>query len=74
MAPDFTYIDDIVHGSLLALDKTVQRIFAPMQAGDVRSTAADIQATIRDLGWQPTTSIDAGLPRLADWVRRYWRY
>jgi nucleoside-diphosphate-sugar epimerase len=22
----------------------------------------------------PTTGIDAGLPCLADWVRRYWRY
>jgi len=27
----------------------------PMQAGDVRSTAADIDTTTRELGWRPTT-------------------
>jgi len=108
MERDFTYIDDIVRGTLCALDETTrfgavphrlynlgnnrperllhfiqvlenaigeraQRVLLPMQPGDVRSTAADIDATTRDLGWRPTTSIDEGLPRLVDWVRAYYR-
>ena len=109
MQRDFTYIDDIVAGTLAALDNTTLfgpvphrvynlgnhrpepllhfievleqavgrsaiRVMRDMQAGDVRSTAADIAATQRDLGWSPTTSIDLGLPRLVDWVRQFYRY
>ena len=57
-----------------AIGRSAQKILRPMQPGDVRSTAADIEATARDLGWRPTTGIDAGLPRLVDWVRQYYRY
>jgi UDP-glucuronate 4-epimerase len=56
------------------IGRPAQRILRPMQPGDVRSTAADIEATAHDLGWRPTTGIDAGLPRLVDWVRQYYRY
>ncbi len=109
MRRDFTYIDDIARGTLLALDERAHfgavthriynlgnnhpepllrfiavlettigrpavRTLLPMQPGDIRSTAADIEATDRDLGWRPLTTIDEGLPRLVDWVRRYYRY
>jgi len=109
MRRDFTYIDDIAHGTVLALDETARfgpvphriynlgndhpepllrfievleaavgrpamRVMLPMQAGDVRETSADIEFTTRDLGWTPATTIDAGLPRLVDWVRDYYRY
>jgi len=109
MQRDFTYIDDIVAGTLAALRETshfgslphrvynlgnhrpeelmhfidvleqavgrpAQRVLLPMQAGDVRSTAADIALTTRELGWEPSTSIDIGLPRLVDWVRAYYNY
>lgn len=109
MRRDFTYIDDIVRGTLCALDDTrhfgavrhrlynlgnhrpeallhfievleraigkpAQKILQPMQPGDVRATAADIEVTARDLGWRPTTGIDVGLARLVDWVRQYYRY
>lgn len=55
-----------------SIGRAAQLLLAPMQAGDVRSTAADIEATTRDLGWQPTIGIDAGLPQLVDWVRRHF--
>jgi len=57
-----------------AIGRTAQRVLRPMQAGDVRSTAADIELTARELNWQPTTSIEDGVPRLVDWVRRYYGY
>ena len=47
------------------------RNLMPMQPGDVRDTYADISAIQRDLGFQPTTSIDVGVPRFVDWYRSY---
>ena len=45
--------------------------FLPMQDGDVKDTYADISAIQRDLGFEPTTSIDLGVPRFVEWFRRY---
>ena len=45
--------------------------FLPMQAGDVRETYADIEATTRDFGFEPKTSIDEGIPRFVEWYRKY---
>ena len=47
------------------------RNLMPMQPGDVRDTYADISAIQRDLGFQPTTSIDVGVPLFVDWYRTY---
>ena len=43
----------------------------PMQPGDVKDTFADISAMERDHGFQPTTTIDDGVPRFVDWYREY---
>jgi len=43
----------------------------PMQAGDVADTFADIDAIQADLGFQPTTPIDVGVPKFVEWYRRY---
>ena len=43
----------------------------PMQPGDVRETSADISAIARDLGFEPTTKIDVGIPKFIDWYRGY---
>lgn len=43
----------------------------PMQLGDVRETYADIEASRRDLGFQPTTPIDVGIPRFVAWYKGY---
>ena len=45
--------------------------FQPMQPGDVRQTYADIEAISRDLGYAPTTSIEAGVPEFVRWYREY---
>jgi UDP-glucuronate 4-epimerase len=47
------------------------REFLPMQAGDVPATYADISALNALTGYEPTTSIDAGLPLFVKWFRRY---
>lgn len=54
-----------------ALGSSAEKIYVPMQPGDVVETSADITASRRDLGFDPKTSLDEGLPRFADWYRSY---
>lgn len=42
-----------------------------MQPGDVKETYADIEASRQDLGFEPRTSIDEGVPRFVSWFRDY---
>jgi len=42
-----------------------------MQPGDVKESFADIEASRRDLGFEPRTPIDIGLPRFVAWYREY---
>ena len=112
MRRDFTFIDDIVAGTLAALDRPPgtegpadggeppHRLYnlgnnrpealmdfiraieqacgrkatlemKPMQPGDVKETCADIDASIRDLGFSPKTTIAEGVPRFVAWFRDY---
>lgn len=43
----------------------------PIQPGDVPETFADISAIQRDLGFQPATGIDEGVPAFVNWYRTY---
>jgi UDP-glucuronate 4-epimerase len=45
---------------------------APMQPGDVPSTHADISALRAYVGFEPSTPIEMGVPRLVDWVRDFY--
>jgi UDP-glucuronate 4-epimerase len=56
-----------------AIGKKAEIEFGPMQPGDVASTYADIEATQRDFGFEPTTSIEDGLPRFVQWYRDYYK-
>ena len=56
-----------------ALGREARRIRAPMQPGDVKETRADISAIRADLGYEPATMIDDGIPRFAAWLRAYRR-
>jgi UDP-glucuronate 4-epimerase len=105
MARDFTYIDDIVSGTIAAHDRppadgvrhriynlgnhrperlldfiavlerllgrTATKEFMPLQPGDVPESFADIEASRRDLGFDPQTTIEVGLARFVEW---YWHY
>ena len=42
-----------------------------MQPGDVKETYADIEPARRELGFDPKTTIDEGLPRFVAWFREY---
>jgi UDP-glucuronate 4-epimerase len=103
MQRDFTYIDDIVEGTLRVLDRparyavynignhqpvnlldyvaALERAFGkkaklrmkPMQPGDVKATYADTARLRAAVGFAPSTPLDTGLARFAEWFRRYYR-
>lgn len=54
-----------------ALGMQAEKIMEPMQPGDVQATYADIEAIRRDVGFEPTTPIDVGVPRFVEWYREY---
>ena len=107
MARDFTYIDDIVAGTIAAHDRapsgatphriynlgnhrpeklldfiavleralgrTATKMMLPLQPGDVPESFADIEASRRDLGFEPKTTIENGLARFVEWYKWYHR-
>jgi UDP-glucuronate 4-epimerase len=102
MQRDFTYVDDIVEGTLRVLDrpqryavynignhepvglldyiaalegalgKKARLEMRPMQPGDVKATYADTTALARAVGFAPSTALEQGLQRFADWFRQYY--
>ncbi len=53
--------------------KKAKRNYLPLQAGDVIETYADIDR-IRELyGYEPTTTIEEGIPRFIQWYREYYQ-
>lgn len=102
MQRNFTYIDDIVSGTITVLDanlkydvmniggdrtvklmdfieavencigKKAKKNMMPMQAGDVQSTEANI-SKLRNLGWEPKTSVDEGIANFVEWYNKYYK-
>ena len=56
-----------------ALGRKARVALEPMQMGDVAATYADIEASRRDLGFEPTTPISVGIPKFIAWYRDYYR-
>src|SRR5471030_3137984 len=54
-----------------ALGRKAEMKLEPTQAGDVPATYADIEASRRDLGFEPSTPISVGIPKFVEWYRRY---
>ena len=63
---------DFIHTLEEALGKKAEIDFKPMQPGDVKETFANIDATTRDFGFQPTTPIAEGIPAFVAWYRDYY--
>ena len=50
-----------------SLGKEAKKNFMDMQPGDVQATYANIDKAQELLGYQPTTSIDVGIPNFVEW-------
>ncbi len=54
-----------------AMGRKAEIDFQPMQPGDVKASFADIDAIRNDLGFEPTTPIDIGIPKFVAWFKEY---
>jgi UDP-glucuronate 4-epimerase len=102
MMRDFTYIDDIIDGTVAAINhlsshefniynlgesrpvsvndlvveiekalgKKAVKEYLPPQPGDVERTYADVTKAARELGYKPSTTIQAGLVKFTAWLRQ----
>ena len=55
------------------LGKEAKKEFLPMQPGDVYETYADVTDLMRDYSFKPSTTIDEGLSKFAEWFKNYYR-
>ena len=56
-----------------ATGRTAKIEYMEMQPGDVKDTFADISAIQRDHGFEPSITIDEGVPRFVQWFKQYHR-
>ncbi len=56
------------------LGREAKKEFLPMQPGDVYQTYADVSDLIRDFDFKPSTSIEEGLSKFAEWFLPYYGY
>lgn len=54
------------------LGREAKKEFLPMQPGDVYETYADVQDLVNDFGFKPSTSIEEGLLKFAQWFLNYY--
>jgi UDP-glucuronate 4-epimerase len=54
------------------LGKKAERNLLPMQPGDVPATFADVDDLLRDVGFRPSTPLEAGVRKFVDWYRTYY--
>ncbi|RPE79930.1 NAD-dependent epimerase/dehydratase family protein [Vulcaniibacterium tengchongense] len=55
-----------------AAGRPAQKVYKPMQPGDMIETMADTSRAHAAFGFDPATSIDAGLPQVVAWCRDYF--
>lgn len=53
-------------------DFEAHKELVPMQAGDVPVTYADVSELEEDFGFRPSTSLEEGLGKFADWYKNYY--
>ena len=56
-----------------ALGREAIKDFQPMQPGDVVATAANTEALEAWMGFKPSTSIEEGIQRFADWYKMIYQ-
>lgn len=54
------------------LGKEAQKKFLPLQPGDVPATYADVDDLIRDVDFQPKTSVETGIRNFVEWYKSYY--
>jgi UDP-glucuronate 4-epimerase len=67
-----TNIIDYIFALEKALGKVGRKEFLPIQPGDVEDTWADISDLSDNFGFKPSTSIENGVEKFAEWFKVYY--
>jgi len=62
-------VNDLITEIEKALGKKAVKEYLPPQPGDVERTYADITKAAKDLGYNPSTTIQTGLAKFTTWLR-----
>ncbi|UYC12073.1 NAD-dependent epimerase/dehydratase family protein [Xanthomonas sp. CFBP 8445] len=55
-----------------AAGRSAEKVYRPMQPGDMIETMADTARAHAAFGFDPSTPIELGLPQVVDWCREYF--
>ncbi|ROR18608.1 UDP-glucuronate 4-epimerase [Comamonas sp. BIGb0124] len=67
------YLMDMISMLERHMGQEASKDFLPMQPGDVYSTYADIDDSVRDFGYAPNIPLDEGLRRFVDWFKKFYK-
>lgn len=63
---------DFIHAIEASIGRDAEKIFLPMQPGDVYQTYADTSSLQEELGFQPDKSIEEGVKETVDWYKEFY--
>jgi UDP-glucuronate 4-epimerase len=63
-------VNDLIAEIEKALGKKAVKKYLPPQPGDVDRTFADVTMAVKELGYKPNTTIQAGLAKFVQWLRQ----
>ena len=55
-----------------AIGKKAEKIFLPMQDGDVESTYADVSGLVDNFGYKPDTKLSDGIEKFINWYKNFY--
>jgi UDP-glucuronate 4-epimerase len=67
---DLSYFIEVIEKEL---GKEAIKKLMPLQDGDVPETYADISDLQREIGFKPTTTIEAGISKFVQWYKDYYK-
>ena len=54
------------------LGKKANKVFQPMQPGDVKSTSADTRLLEEVIQFKPKTSVQEGISKFVEWYKEFY--
>jgi len=54
------------------IGKKAEKVFMPMQDGDVKSTFADVTGLMNDFNYQPSTDLSNGISQFIEWYKKFY--
>ena len=57
----------------MACDREAEKIYLPMQLGDVPKTYANTAQLELLVNYKPSTTIETGIQKFVDWYRAYYK-